>query len=143
MLVQLAIEFKLLDCGVRVRPTIDDHLEELDELLGDKRVEVPKLQVLPGLFRQMRRAQRSSSVLLVRLVSVGARLEQIDVLNVVILSPLLVQVLLVRELVIHPSRQIIAIVHERANVGKERSETFAIECVHQLFLLLRLLLSFD
>ena len=43
VLVQLAIEFKLLDCGLRVRPTIDDHLEELDELLGDKRVEVPKL----------------------------------------------------------------------------------------------------
>ena len=53
VLVQLAIEFKLLDCGVRVRPTIDDYLEELDELLGDKRVEVSKLQVLPGLVRQI------------------------------------------------------------------------------------------
>ena len=53
MLVQLAIKFKLLDCGVRVRPTIDDYLEELDELLGDKRVEVSKLQVLPGLVRQI------------------------------------------------------------------------------------------
>ena len=60
----------------------------------------------------MRRAHGSASVLLVRLVSVGARLEQIDVLNVVILSPLLVQVLLVSELVINPPRQIITIIHE-------------------------------
>ena len=64
------------------------------------------------MFCQVLRVHGRSLVLLIRLVSFGARFEQIDVLDVVILCPILVEVLLVRELLVHSIRQIIAIFNE-------------------------------